>query len=87
MKVIKSLENRGILLKETTEKIINKKKKIHWFINESWPSINEKCRHVLTPLAKSVLLPLGPTAATSATDATIHKKSLGSCTTLIISNE
>ena len=42
---------------------------------------------VLTPLAKSVLLPLGPTAATSATDATIHKKSLGSCTTLIISNE
>ena len=48
MKVIKSSENRGILLKETTEKIIYKKKKIHWFINESWPSINEKCRRTHT---------------------------------------
>ena len=40
------------------------------------------------PLAKSVLIPLGLMAATSTTDAAIHKKLFGSgFTTLIISNE
>ena len=44
--------------------------------------------NVLKPLAKSVLIPSGLAAAGSATDATIHKKMLGSGnTTLIISNE
>ena len=44
--------------------------------------------NVLRPLAKSVLIPLGLTAAASATDAAIHKKMFGSGnTTLIISNE
>ena len=33
MKVIKSLENRGILLKGNTR------------INDSWSTINEKCTH------------------------------------------
>ena len=33
---------------------------------------------ILTPLAKSVLIPLGLTAAASAADAGIHKKILGS---------
>ena len=32
--------------------------------------------NVLTPLAKSVLIPLGLTVAASATDATIHKKDI-----------
>ena len=48
----------------------------------------------MKPLAKSVLIPLGLTAAGSAADAEIHKKILGSShkhplhntTTLIISN-
>ena len=31
-------------------------------------------RNVIKPLAKSVLIPLGLTAATSAVDAGIHKK-------------
>ena len=45
-------------------------------------------KNVLKPLAKSVLIPLGLTAAASATDAAIHKKIIGSgFTTLIISNE
>ena len=53
-------------------------------------------KHVLTPLAKSVLIPLGLSGGMSATDATIQKKIYGSlrpldlawCTTaLIISNE
>ena len=44
--------------------------------------------NILKPLAKSVLIPLGLTAATSATDAAIHKQMFGSGnTTLIISNE
>ena len=47
-------------------------------------------KSVIKPLAKSVLIPLGLTAAASAADAGIHKKILGSChnnTTLIISND
>ena len=44
--------------------------------------------NVLIPLAKSVLIPLGLTAAASATDAAIHKKMFGSGnTTLEISNK
>ena len=44
--------------------------------------------NVLKPLAKSVLKPLGLTAAAPATDGTIHKKVFRSAfTTLIISNE
>ena len=46
-------------------------------------------KNVIKPLAKSVLIPLGLTAAAAtAADAGIHKKILGSGTkTLIISNE
>ena len=44
--------------------------------------------NVLKPLAKSVLMPLGLTAAVLATDVAIHKKMFGSgFTTLITSNE
>ena len=46
-------------------------------------------KSVIQPLAKSVLIPLGLTAAASAADTGIHKKILG-CghnTTLIISND
>ena len=55
-------------------------------------------KNVIKPLAKSVLIPLGLTAAASAADARIHKKILGSGgrhssssatynTTLILSND
>ena len=46
-------------------------------------------KNVIKPLAKSVLIPLGLTAAASAADAGIHKKILGSgnSATLIISND
>ena len=47
-------------------------------------------KNVIKPLAKSILIPLGLTAAASAADAGIHKKILGSgnnTTTLIISND
>ena len=45
-------------------------------------------RNILKPFAKSVLIPLGLTAAASAADQAIHKKMFGSgFTTLKISNE
>ena len=46
-------------------------------------------KNLIKPLAKSLLIPLGLTAAASAADAGIHKKILGSghMTTLIISND
>ena len=46
-------------------------------------------KSVITQLARSVLIPLGLTAAASAADAGIHKKILGSGTNaaLIISNK
>ena len=40
--------------------------------------------NVLTPLAKSILIPLGLTAAASATDAAIRKKMFGSGNTTLI---
>ena len=40
--------------------------------------------NVLKLLAKTVLIPLGLTAAESATDAAIHKKMFGSGTTTVI---
>ena len=44
-------------------------------------------KNVIKPLAKSVLIPLGLTAAASSADAGIHKNILGSGnTTLLISN-
>ena len=45
-------------------------------------------KNLIKPLPKSVLIPLGLTAAASVADAGIHKKILGSTTTtLIISND
>ena len=46
-------------------------------------------KNLITPLAKSVLIPLGLTTAASAADAGIHKKILrfGNTATLIISNK
>ena len=50
-------------------------------------------KNVIKPLAKSVLIPLGLTAAPTAADTGIHKKILGSwhnhpsSTTLMISND
>ena len=45
--------------------------------------------NVIKPLAESILIPLGLTAAASAANAGIHKKILGSgnTTMLIISND
>ena len=56
-----------------------------WFIIKNRITIN---KNVIKRLAKSVLIPLGLTAAASAAHAGIHKIILGSAkTTLIISND
>ena len=51
IKLIKSIENRVILLKATPKKVMNQKMKIpskcSWSINESWFTINEKCTYTV----------------------------------------
>ena len=68
MKVIKSLENKGILLKGTTRKITSQK---GVFLNFLRPLMTAA---LLTPLAKSLLLPFGLLARMSAADAATQKK-------------
>ena len=89
MKVIKSLENRRILLKGTTRKITSQEVRFLNFLSTLMTADLPLMKSALTPLAKSVLLlPLGLSAGISAEDATIQKKTYGSGTTaLIISNE
>ena len=85
MKVIKYLENRGILLKRTTRKITSQERGYLNFLillmTAGLPSI----KGVLT---KNVLLAFGLSAVMSAVDATIQKDICRSGTTaLAISNE
>ena len=74
MKVIKSVENRGILLNGTNKKITSEE---GGFIRLLTPLITAGfplMKSVLTSLAKSVLLLFGLSAAMSARDAAIQKK-------------
>ena len=74
IKVSKSLENRGILLKGTTRKITTQQ---GGFLNFLRPLITaglQLMKSVLTPLAKSILLAFELSAAMSATDAAIPKR-------------
>ena len=86
--VIRSLEKRGILLIETTRKMISQEGRFLNFLRPLMTTNLPLMKNLLTPLGKSVLVPLGLTAAASATDAAIRKKMLGRETTaLIISND
>ena len=88
MKVIKSLENRGILLKGTSRKITSQKRGFLNFLRVLMTAGLPLTKSLFENLAKSVLLPLGLSAAMSAADAAIQNKICGSDTTaLIISNE
>ena len=87
MKVIKSLENKGILLNRTTRKIASQGGFIN-FLRPLKAAGLPLMKSVLTPIAKNVLLPLGLSAGMSAADVAIQKKIYGSgITALIISNE
>ena len=84
IKVINSLENRGILLKGTTKKITSQE---GGFLNVLRPLMTAGVplmKSILTPLGKSVLLPLGLSAEMSAADAAIQRKIYGSGTTALI---
>ena len=65
IKVIRSLENRGILLKGITKKNSSEKRGFLIFLRPLMPAGLPLMNNVLTPLAKSVLIPL---------DAAIQKK-------------
>ena len=87
MKVSKSLENGGILVKGTFTKIINQEGEFLSFLR---PLITAglPMRSVLTLLCQSVLIPLGLSAGMSVEDAAIQNKFYESgTTTSIISNE
>ena len=86
MKVIKIIENKGILFKGTTKKNTCPEGRFINFLRPLMTAVLPVMKYVLTTLAKSVLIPLG--LAASATDATIQNKIYESGTTaLIISNE
>ena len=76
MKVIKPLQNRGILLKATTKKINS-----YWSAGLPW------MKYVLTPLATGVLIPLQLAATVSTTISVTQKISGSGTAALIICNE
>ena len=69
-----SLENRKILLTGTTRKISSQEGGFLKFLRPLLTAGLPLMKNVLTPLAKSVLMLLGLTAAASATDAAFLKK-------------
>ena len=96
IKVIKYLENRGILLKGTTTKITSQKGGFLNFLRPLMKAGLPLMKSVLTSLGKSVLIPLGLSAGMPAVNAAIQKKIYGSgcpldlassAAALIISNE
>ena len=64
-------------MKGTTRKITSQEGEILYFLRASMTAVLPLMESVLISLAKSVLVPLGLTAAASGTDAAIQKKILG----------
>ena len=88
IKVIRSLGNKEILWKRTTEKNVCQKGTFRIFLGQIITFRLPLVKNVFTSLAKMVLLPLKLMTATSAIDVAIQKKTHKSgMTTLIISNE
>ena len=88
MKVVKSLENREILLKRTTGNIIIHEWAFLNFIRLLMTAGLPLIKSILTSLAKSVLLPIWLSAGILAGGASVQKKIYGWETTVIItSNE
>ena len=84
MKVIRSLGNRVISCKEIPKELVVKKKKD--FLGLLIRTGLYLMKSLLTPLAKSILVPFVLTTAAPATDAVIQKKIYGSGTELVFSN-
>ena len=77
MKVIKSLENRGVLLKEITRKITSQLGRFSNFLKPLMTAGLPIMKSVLMPLGKSVLLQLGLSTVMWAADAAIQRKIYG----------
>ena len=87
VKVIRSSQNRWILLKGTTKKKVSQEGGFFNFLRPLLTSGLPLMKNVLILLAKSVLIPLELRAAVSTKDASIQKKVFGSeMTALITSN-
>ena len=87
-KLIKSLENRGILLKGTTRKITSQEGGFLNFLKLLMTAGLPLMKSALTPLFQSVMLPFGLSVGMAEIDAAIQKKKFGSGTVvLIISKE
>ena len=85
VKVIKSLENRGILSKGTTKKINIEEGGSLNFLRSLMMVVLPLMRNVLTTFSESLLDPLGLSAGMSAVDAAIQKTVSGAgIKTLII---
>ena len=87
-KVLANNLSTDIKLSKTQSKMIQSGVFLGWLLGLLLKVGMPLMKNVIKSLAKSVLIPLGLTAAASAADAGIHKKFLGSgTTTLIISND
>ena len=87
-KVFANNLSTDIKLSKTQSKMIQSGVFLGWLLGPLLKAGLPLMKNVIKPLAKSVLTPLGLTAAASAADAGIHKKFLGSgTTTLVISND
>ena len=88
IKAIRSLENRGILLKGTSRKITSQEGGFLNFVKPLMLNGLAIKKDRLTPLAKSVLVSLRLAVPASVRDAAIQKNIFGSSmTVLIISNK
>ena len=74
IKVIKSIENSGILFKGTTRKITSQEGGFLNFPKLSMTVVLPLMKSLLKTLAKNILIPFGLSTAMPATDATIQKK-------------
>ena len=82
--VIRPLENRGILLKVATKTITSQEWGFLNFLRPLMTAVLPLIKNVYTLLAKSMLVSLGLTAASSATDAANQKKIFGLGTTTLV---
>ena len=73
MKLIRLLENRGILIKGTTRKITSQEGGFLNFLQPLMTAGLPLMKSVLALLAKSVLLPFGLSTTMSATDPVVQK--------------
>ena len=88
MKVRRSSESRGILIKRTTRKITGQEGAFLNFLTPLIKAVLQLKKNVLRPFAKSVLKSFGLIVAASATDGATQKKMFGlGNTALMISNK